>query len=87
MDYVVVNKIELGLRMAPPLEQIIALADALNRIRKLKVGEFEKLLELAAEPNEKAGARFTSEELARLKESKMAYTFFTRRGADDEGDR
>jgi len=84
MDYVILNKVELGTRMAPPLEGIIALADALNRIRKLKAGEFEKLLELAAEPNKKATARFTSDELARLKESTMACAFFTRRGTGDE---
>ena len=87
MDYVILNKVELGTRMPPPLEGIIALADALNRVKRVKAEEFEKLLELAAEPNEKAGPRFSADELTRLKDSKMAYTFFTRRGAGDEDGR
>ena len=75
MDYVLLNKIETGARLPPPLEGIIRLADAL----KIKPEEFEELLDLATKDNGKAGARFTSDELRRLKESKTAEVFFTRR--------
>jgi len=78
-DYVVLNKIERGQRMAPPLEAIIALADALASVRKLAQGDFEKLLDLAARPNDKADPRFTEPEVERLKSSPVAEAFFTRR--------
>lgn len=74
-DYIILNKIELGLRLPPPLEGIMALADAL----KLKRNEFEELLNLAAEDNGKAGSRFTEKELSRIKQSRIAEVFFTRR--------
>ena len=75
MDYVLLNKIELGLRLPPPLEGIIALADAMQ----LSEEEFEELLDLAAKDNGKAGARFTSDEVRRIKESKTVPAFYTRR--------
>ena len=78
-DYVVLNKIEMGRRKPPPLEAIIALADVLNAARSLRDGDFEKLLDLAADPDEPAGARFEPEELKRLKQSPTAQLFFTRR--------
>lgn len=74
-DYILLNKIELGLRLPPPLEGIIGLSDALGLSDK----EFEELLDLAAKENGQAKARFTSDELRRLKESKTAEVFFTRR--------
>ena len=73
MDYVVVNKIELGSRVPPPLEGIMALADALE----LEEGEIEKLVD-EAEPNKNANPRFTPDELRRIKESGSAQLFFTR---------
>lgn len=78
MDYITLNKVELGLRLPPALEHIIALADVLQ----LSPEEFEELLDAAAEDNGKAGARFTSDELERLKESEIANAFFTRRTRD-----
>jgi len=75
MDYVLLNKIELGLRLPPPLEGIIALADAMG----LGESEFEQLLDEAAEENGRVGARFTSDEVRRIKESATANAFFTRR--------
>lgn len=75
LDHIVLNKIELGLRKPPPLEDIFTLADALE----LGLEDFEKLLDAAAEDNEGSGARFTSDELRRIKESRTASTFFTRR--------
>lgn len=79
MDYILLNKIELGLRLPPPLEGIMALADALDSVKPLGTNDFEQLLDLAAEPNKNAGPRFTSDELQRIKESKTASVFFTRR--------
>jgi transcriptional regulator with XRE-family HTH domain len=79
MDYVLLNKIELGLRMPPPLETIIALADALSSRKKLTDAEFERLLDLAAQKNDKAEARFTTDVVARFKRSQTVQTFFTRR--------
>jgi len=86
-DYVTVNKVELGLRTPPPLDGIIALADALDRVKELTAKEFETLLDLAAEANGKAAARFTSEQVKRLKASQTAVTFFTRRSRGREGPR
>ncbi len=81
-DYVVLNKIEMGRRKPPPLEAIIALADVLNAALLLRDGDFEKLLDLAADPDEPAGARFEPEGLKRLKQSPTAQLFFTRRGKE-----
>ena len=81
-DYVLLNKVELGLRMPPPLEAIIALADALGTVKPLSEAQISKLIELAAEPNDRAGARFTQNEVDRLKDSKAAALFFTRRAKD-----
>jgi len=78
-DYVVLNKIERGQRMAPPLESIIALADALASVKKLAPGDFERLLNLAAKRNSKADSRFTESQVERLKNSPIAEAFFTRR--------
>jgi len=83
-DYVVLNKIEMGRRKPPPLEAIIALADILNAVQPLRDGDFEKLLDLAADPDEPAGARFEPDELERLKNSKTAQLFFTRKVRDKE---
>jgi transcriptional regulator with XRE-family HTH domain len=83
-DYVVLNKIEMGRRKPPPLEAIMALADALDGRRPLSEEEFEQLLNLAAEPNEQATARFEPNELERLKNSRAAQLFFTRRVRDKE---
>lgn len=82
MDYITLNKVELGLRLPPALEHIIALADALE----LNTNEFEELLDAAAEDNGKSGARFTSDELERLKESRTAQVFFTRRSDERKKD-
>jgi transcriptional regulator with XRE-family HTH domain len=81
-DYVLLNKVELGLRMPPPLEAILALADALSRVKPLSQAQIEKLIDLAAEPNARAGARFTQSEVDRLKSSRAAALFFTRRARD-----
>jgi len=78
-DYVLLNKVELGLRMPPPLEGIIALADALSAAKPLSDAEIERLIDLAAQPNDKAGPRFSQNEVDRLKSSKAAQLFFTRR--------
>ena len=75
LDYVWLNKVELGLRMPPNLEGIIAIADAME----LEPAEFEKLLDLAAQENGRTGARFTSDEVQRIKDSTTADAFFTRR--------
>jgi transcriptional regulator with XRE-family HTH domain len=75
-DYVLLNKIELGLRMPPPLEVIIALADALSQVKPVSDREIEQLLDLAAQPNRKAGPRFTPEVLERLKRSETAHALF-----------
>jgi len=80
-DYVTLNKVELGLRMAPPLEVIIALADALSDRKPVRKAQMNRLLELAAQPNDKAGARFRQDELERLKGyAKNGAAFFKRRG-------
>ena len=81
-DYVLLNKVELGLRMPPPLEAIIALADALGTVKPLSEAQVGKLIDLAAEPNDRAGARFTQNEVDRLKGSRAAALFFTRRAKD-----
>lgn len=78
-DYVILSKVESGLRKPPPLEAIFALSDALSTVKPLTSAEFEKLLDLAARPSEKARPRFTQDEVARLKTSKTADIFFTRR--------
>ena len=75
-DYVLLNKIELGLRMPPPLEALIALADALSAAKPVTEREIEQLLDLAAQPNRKAGSRFTQDALDRLKRSQTAPAFF-----------
>jgi len=75
-DYVVLNKIELGLRIPPPFETIVALADALSRVKPVSPRQIEQLLDLAAQPNRKAGPRFTPEILERLKRSQTAHDFF-----------
>jgi transcriptional regulator with XRE-family HTH domain len=79
MDYVLLNKIELGLRLPPPLEGIIAIADAL----RLKPEELELLIDLAAKDNGKAGSRFTDDQVKRIKDSQSASVFFTRRAKND----
>jgi len=81
MDYVVLNKIELGLRLPPPLEGIMALSDALGLVED----EFEELLDLAAQDNGDAGPRFTSDQVRRIKESQAAKAFFTRRVKSEGG--
>lgn len=80
MDYIMLNKVELGLRIPPPLEGIMALSDALGLSEK----DFERLLDLAAHNNGESGARFTSNDLQRIKDSKTAQTFFTRRQRERE---
>jgi len=75
-DYVLLNKIELGLRMPPPLEVIIALVDALSKVKPVPQKKIEQLLDLAAKPNRKANPRFTPEALERLKHSQVASAFF-----------
>jgi len=79
LDYVMLNKVELGFRMPPPLEAIIAVVDALSEVKPVSDKEIEELLDLTAEPNKKAGARFTSREVERLKASDTGPLFFTRR--------
>lgn len=79
MDYILLNKVELGLRLPPQLDGIMALADAMN----LDPTEFEQLLDEATD-NGPAGARFTADEVARIKQSTSAYVFFTRRTQDEE---
>ena len=79
LDYVMLNKVELGLRMPPPLEGIFALADVLNSAKPLTDEQMVKLLDLAAEENGQAGARFSRDEVQRLKTSEAAQLFFTRR--------
>lgn len=79
-DYVTLNKVELGLRMAPPLEVIIALADALSEKDSITRAEMDKLLDLAARKNKDAAARFQPEELPRLKGyARNGAAFFKRR--------
>ncbi|HEY3285184.1 MAG TPA: helix-turn-helix transcriptional regulator [Armatimonadota bacterium] len=74
MDQVVLNKIELGMRMPPALEQLLALSDALS----LTSEEFEGLLDLAAQANGESAARYTVEQVEKLKVSPTAGFFFTR---------
>jgi len=82
MDYVALNKIELGYLSPPRLEGIIALADALSKVEPLSADDTQKLLDLAAQPTAHGkSSRYTEAEVERIKESPTGRMFFrTARG-------
>jgi len=76
MDYVALNKIELGYLIPPPLEGIIALADALSKVEALSDADVQKLLDLAAQPTARGKTRYTEAEVERIKGSLTGSRFF-----------
>ena len=77
MDFSLLSKIENGLRPAPELQYIFALADALDVPKELFEQVVEELLALATESEGEVNSRLTEEQLRRFRES-AALRSFTR---------